>query len=162
MSGDTWRCPDPGCKKINVKADMKCAQCTLPRHSAHQFKRGNSIQIQSMTHLPALSKAWKRPYSFFSFLFFSFLFYFLLSFFLWFFSFLCLSVCPLLLMSSRRIQNCQATLSRKDRQRQRLGKEKEKRNHQSCLLSVEERPRSTNPTGWGGSVSLRFSFLFPW
>ena len=36
----TWRCPDPGCKKSNPKNSDSCTQCTLPRHSAHQFKRG--------------------------------------------------------------------------------------------------------------------------
>eukprot|EP00095_Tigriopus_kingsejongensis_P003252 maker-scaffold69_size418775-snap-gene-2.25 protein:Tk03252 transcript:maker-scaffold69_size418775-snap-gene-2.25-mRNA-1 annotation:"translin-associated protein x" len=38
---DTWRCPDPGCKRENQKTDQACTQCSLPSQSAQQFKKGN-------------------------------------------------------------------------------------------------------------------------
>lgn len=40
ISGNTWRCPDPGCKRENQKSDQACTQCSLPSQSAQQFKKG--------------------------------------------------------------------------------------------------------------------------
>ncbi|TRY78383.1 hypothetical protein TCAL_07181 [Tigriopus californicus] len=39
--GNTWRCPDPGCKRENQKSDQACTQCSLPSQSAQQFKKGH-------------------------------------------------------------------------------------------------------------------------
>uniref|UniRef100_A0A0K2VDP8 RanBP2-type domain-containing protein n=1 Tax=Lepeophtheirus salmonis TaxID=72036 RepID=A0A0K2VDP8_LEPSM len=43
---DTWKCPDPGCKKVNIKSAKCCIQCQLPRNSAHQFKKGSKLVKQ--------------------------------------------------------------------------------------------------------------------
>ncbi|XP_040573468.1 translin-associated protein X isoform X1 [Lepeophtheirus salmonis] len=47
---DTWKCPDPGCKKVNIKSAKCCIQCQLPRNSAHQFKKGGKKEGRSHHH----------------------------------------------------------------------------------------------------------------
>jgi len=43
-----WKCPDPGCKTINPSGKDSCATCHLPRHSTHQFKRGESKILKQL------------------------------------------------------------------------------------------------------------------
>ena len=43
LSESFWRCPDPGCKTTNSQEKEACTQCTLPRHSMNQFKKGRTF-----------------------------------------------------------------------------------------------------------------------
>eukprot|EP00088_Acartia_fossae_P032169 TRINITY_DN32976_c0_g3_i2.p2 TRINITY_DN32976_c0_g3~~TRINITY_DN32976_c0_g3_i2.p2 ORF type:complete len:102 (-),score=14.32 TRINITY_DN32976_c0_g3_i2:500-805(-) len=45
---NNWRCPDPGCKTINSSGKESCANCHLPKHTTHEFKRGESKILKQL------------------------------------------------------------------------------------------------------------------
>ena len=43
-----FQCPDPGCKTSNPCSQLTCSNCNLPKHSANQFKRGESKILKQL------------------------------------------------------------------------------------------------------------------